>query len=129
MVSMFPNTIKDSHMHKEAENKIAFPKASIGSEDHVYFSNRNYSETYCLAASNSVKSTSDPMHVGLDYEWSAHDKISSITSFLQILIPNEKVIVINFSLIVAFIAQTFQSNLKLLLENNDFIFTGRCTKG
>ena len=52
-----------------------------------------------------------------------------MTRHLQISIPNEKVIVVNFSLIVAFTVQTFQSNLKLLLENNDFIFIGECSKG
>ena len=84
---------------------------------------------HCLAISNSLYSTSGAVFVRLDCEWSAHDGLSSITCLIQISIPNEKLIVANLSSMREFTKELFSTNLRLLLENNNFLFTGRIVKG
>ena len=97
---------------KKSNSASSLPNATITDNEYFYFTEKNALDGWCFAVSNKLSCADEVVCAGLDCEWSTHDGTQSLTRLVQISFPNEKVAVVNLSLIKAFDEKSFPRSLK-----------------
>ena len=85
-----------TRMH-DNPNKTYLLDATMSEDEHSHLKCRAIVDTWCMDVSNSIPAKEN-VEIGLDLEWSIHDRTSSATRLLQISFPEDKAVVINLSL-------------------------------